>query len=534
MYDILTDQLIRIDTSHASRKLASLPQVLAESMRDRVESFPALRPHQRHAWHAFLAQLGAMAMHSAGVSEPPEDAGDWRRLIRALTPKFTEDEPWRLVVDDIAKPAFMQPPAHSADKCEDYKSRINTPDELDILVTSKNHDLKSSVAQRSATDDWLFALISLQTSDGYPGRNYYWISRMSGAHGCRPAFSITPSARPGAHVRRDISALLEWREALLDEYPMREDGKKLVWTMPWDGTKAEALLMSDLDPFYIEICRRIRLGVDHAGRLHACKATSEGMRIEAKAMKGVVGDPWTPIDRKEGKSLTLAPGGFTYERIVDYLSPGDWQIPPLCNPTTVERGDMMLVARGIARGEIVRGMVRRRSKTAGYHERIIPLKPKTVQVLGRSGTIKDLVEIARGRIEQIRIVQDILRHSVATFVARGDSRRKIHAQGAPSPNDLADVWVNKLDEIIDIHFFDDLQTEFESDDIEERNRIRKMWLKNGKGGVVDHAHNILCAAQDSLPCPAIQHYRASASALNLFDGRIHRELNFLFDSSEDD
>ncbi len=517
MYDILTDQLIRIDTSHASRSLASLPEVLAESMRDRVESFPALRPHQRHAWHAFLVQLGAMAMHSAGVSEPPEDADDWRRLIRALTPKFTEDEPWRLVVDDIAKPAFMQPPARSANKRDDYKSRINTPDELDMLVTSKNHDLKSSVAQRAAADDWLFALISLQTAEGFSGRGNYGISRMNGGLGSRPAFSITPSARPGAHVRRDISALLEWRETLLDEYPMREDGKKLVWTMPWDGTKAEALLLSDLDPLYIEICRRIRLSVNHAGRLHACKATSKGMRIEAKAMKGNVGDPWTPIDRKEGKSLNLGRVGFTYKKTVEYLSPGDWQIPPLCKPTSSERGDMTLVARGMARG---------RGKTEGYHERSIPLKEKTVGALGRPAREEDFGEIARSRVEDVARVQGILRHAVSVFAAGG----KTEGVGK-SIRDLADPWANKLDEIVDVEFFDALQDEFAEDHPDDRKRVRNDWQR----GIIESARRILRHAQDSLPCPMIQFYSARVRSDSVFEGRIRRRNGFpnLFEEDEE-
>ena len=44
-------------------------------MEDQVEAFPALRPHQRHAWHAFLVQLGVIAMHKAGLTEPLTDAG---------------------------------------------------------------------------------------------------------------------------------------------------------------------------------------------------------------------------------------------------------------------------------------------------------------------------------------------------------------------------------------------------------------------------------------------------------------------------
>ena len=73
-----------------------------------------------------------------------------------------------------AKPAFMQPPASSVDRLSDYKSTVITPDQLDMLVTSKNHDLKSAVALSGGPDDWLFALISLQTPGGILRRRELW------------------------------------------------------------------------------------------------------------------------------------------------------------------------------------------------------------------------------------------------------------------------------------------------------------------------------------------------------------------------
>ena len=237
MYNILTEPLIRMVKSGTSRVEASLPEVYASLMADQVETFPALRPHQRHAWHAFLVQLGAMAVHRAGLSEPPDEPEDWLRIIRGLTPDFPNDEPWQLVVDDITKPAFMQPPAGSKDREADFKNHVYTPDELDLLVTSKNHDLKSQVAAQASVDDWIFALITLQTMDGNPGRNP-GISRMNGAYGNRPAFSITPSVRAGAHIHRDISTLLEHRPWFLSEYPMIDGGESLLWVTPLGRDKS--------------------------------------------------------------------------------------------------------------------------------------------------------------------------------------------------------------------------------------------------------------------------------------------------------
>ena len=65
MGHLLSDPLIRYRQSSGTTREGSLPEVYAALMADDAEAFPALRPHQRHAWHAFLVQLGAMAVHRA-------------------------------------------------------------------------------------------------------------------------------------------------------------------------------------------------------------------------------------------------------------------------------------------------------------------------------------------------------------------------------------------------------------------------------------------------------------------------------------
>ena len=519
MHNFLTEPLIRMDTSNGSRVEASLAEVYAALMADEVEAFPALRPHQRHAWHAFLVQLGAMAMHEADVSEPPTDATEWAGLICGLTPAFPNDEPWQLVVDDITKPAFMQPPASSQDKLGEYRTRVETPDELDMLVTSKNHDVKSSVAITSGYDDLLLALISLQTSEGFSGAGNYGISRMNGGLGSRPAFSITPSIRTGKHVRRDVVVLLERRNDLLDSSPMKGGGADLLWTVPWDGAKVESLLLSDLDPLYIEVCRRVRLRVGDDGWLHAIRATSKAARVEAKALNGITGDPWTPVDRGSSKSLTLAAGGFTYKRVVDYLT--RWERPILCCPAAAEvrsSDAMQLVARGMVRGQ---------GKTEGYYERTIPIRRKLGSAMMRQGSqTDDLGRIANERIEDVGKVQRILSHAIQVFLARGETDKV-----SPEHRNLARPWLNRLDDIVDARFFERLQEEFEADDRDERRDVRNNWLmSDSKDGVVDRAREVLDDAVDSLPCPEIERYKARVAAEGLFEERIRgrRGLPALF------
>ena len=518
MFNILTDPLIRYKTDDSSIVEESLPEVYAALMEDEVASFPALRPHQRHAWHAFLVQLGAIALNTAGITEPPEDADEWRRIIHALTPNYPDDEPWHLVVDDITRTAFMQPPATSEDKIADYKSEVATPDELDMLVTSKNHDLKASVASSGDIDDWLFALISLQTSEGFLGAGNYGISRMNGGLGCRPAFSLTPSARPGKHAHRDIRALLNSRERLLDEHDpfLTEVGIDLLWLRQWDGTRPE-MITAGLDPFYIEICRRVRLMVSPGRDLFGVRATSKAARINSRALKGVTGDPWTPISSKEVKSLTLSQAGFRYRRTAEYLST-DWEQPVLFEPLDTEKGAMILVARGMVRGQ---------GKTEGYHERTVRLREKTVGAFGRPGGRDELGEISRERIEDIRLLHRILRHAISVFAAGGDT------EGVSDDHrDRANVWVNMHDDIVDSEFFNDLQNEFEVDGAEQRRLVRNNWRRE----LIDEARNILQQAEDALPCPAIQRYRARVRADSIFEGRIRSNNGFpgLYTSEEND
>ena len=193
----------------------------------------------------------------------------------------------------------------------------------------------------------------------------------------------------------------------------------------------------------------------------------------------------------------------------------------MLKPTETEVRDedsMTLVARGMVRGQ---------GKTEGYYERVIPIRKRLQTAMLRQGGTADIGQIATSRIEDIARVQRILSHAIQVFLARGDSD-----DVSPEHRNLARPWLNRLDEHIDMTFFEDLQDEFEVDDLGERERRRNEWLR----GVVDHARSILAAATDSLPCPAIHRYKARAGAEGLFEGRIRGNggLPFLFQKSDED
>ena len=72
---------------------------------------------------------------------------------------------------------------------------VETPDALDLLITSRNHDLKQAVARRADPEEWIFALVSLQTGEGFGGAANYGIARMNGGSSSRAMMALAPAPR---------------------------------------------------------------------------------------------------------------------------------------------------------------------------------------------------------------------------------------------------------------------------------------------------------------------------------------------------
>jgi CRISPR system Cascade subunit CasA len=106
-YSLLNEPLIRARLVAGGRLVHyTLPGLLVAMVGDEVRDFPALRPHQRHPWHAFLVQLAAMALHQAGQSQPFENEEEWKNALLALTPEHPDGCAWCLV-SPHDKAAFM-------------------------------------------------------------------------------------------------------------------------------------------------------------------------------------------------------------------------------------------------------------------------------------------------------------------------------------------------------------------------------------------------------------------------------------------
>ena len=516
MHNLLTDPLLRIRPIDGAIEALSLPEVYEALAEDRVGAFPALRPHQRHAWHAFLAQLGAIACHRAGRDKAPRSAEEWRALLRGLTPEFGDDEPWRLIVEDPAEPAFMQCPAPKG--LGDYRTRVATPDDLDLLVTSKNHDLKQTVAVAAAPEDWILALIGLQTMAGYFGAGNYSIARMNGGFSTRPCLGLAPAAGGlGAHLFHDMRAMLTRRSELLGgykDYFREENGYALLWLEPWDGSGSLDLRV--LDPYFIEICRRVRLR-EQGSSIIAFTARSKAPRIAAKAADGDVGDFWTPVNRKDGKALSLSPATLRYDRLFKLIfDEAAFKRPPAMMVDPTEQGRWRLVARGVAGGQ---------GKTEGYHERSdLAFKPQTMRALFRKEQRDELARVAEAQVEEIKEVIDALRFGIATAASGGKAADKL----TRADRIHADPYSRRLDAVADARFFTALEERFLAADEAKVAICRASFART----LIDAAGRLLDEAIAAVPCTSIHRHRARARGVSAFRGRLRRPKSVFSDQPE--
>ena len=119
----------------------------------------------------------------------------------------------------------MQAPVPGGD-ISGFKA-IETPDALDMLITSKNHDLKSGMMKNAAPEDWFFALLSLQTQKGIMGAGKYGVSRMNGGFGSRAGLGLELQGSFGFRFRRDVANILP----AASPYP-KQDGLALYGLCP--------------------------------------------------------------------------------------------------------------------------------------------------------------------------------------------------------------------------------------------------------------------------------------------------------------
>ena len=489
-------------TDSGERVATTLPELFVAMARDHVRDFPALRPHQRHPWHAFLVQLAAITLHSAECTEPFATAAEWRAALLALTPDDPDGAAWCLV-SPVNRPAFMQA-AEPSGSISSWKNCLVAADELDMLVTSKNHDLKAARMSSSSSEDWAFTLVSLQTQEGVLGSGNYGISRMNRGYGSKCGVGIHPNGNWGARWRRDLAAAMGGRSAAIDSFGfISKRGHALIWAIPWDGSSS--LSFESLDPWYIEICRCVRL-VHSPDGLMAFATTSKVPRIAAKELNGVTGDPWIPVDGSAAKALTIGGRGFDYKLAAELLLGSKFTKPiaQMWLPSDDTEG-VYLLAQGVARGQ---------GKTEGYHERRIPVS-RTVRKAFLTQSTDELAKLSEGRIAAIAEVRKMLWAALAVLFGNGakDESGK-DKDASDAAKERASLFAQPFEAQCDAPFFFELIDEIEASD---REAVRNQWMLT----LAARAEAVLQTAFAAGPRSGQLRYRAQAAALARLRSMMH-------------
>lgn len=512
--NVLSSPLLSLIPTEAGKQRVSLPELFVLAAADGIRDFPALRAHQAPAWHMFLVQLGVLASLEAGGTLP-QTASDWRDALRALTPGFEHDEPWCLMVEDWTLPAFLQPPVQTKRCIADYKRQIATPDELDILVTSKNHELKSQRMKHASGEEWLYALLCLQSMEGFLGAGNYGIARMNGGFASRPMMRMHASGLgPGGQWLRDVTVLLEsqdtWqRHAKGLGIGTQDSAARLLWTSAWDGK--ESLSLSHLHPLSVEVCRRVRLRQNEAGQMHVVAATSKVARVDASAARGVVADPWIPIDlgddKKGPKSFSPTSEGFGYRRMTRLMDPAQYRPALLQKASAQEKrssGPITMVAACLTRGQ---------GKTEGFYERRIAWGASASQLF-LSDELK-VVRRAQSFVEASGVaVGKVLRPALILLLdgsAQPDWANPTYAQWVRP-------WLSRMDKAIDQCFFRELDASFEANENDVAADTR--W----SGILAGLIRTLFEQARIATPINAERCYLAEGRAKNLLEKSLNKQF----------
>lgn len=490
-FNLLDEKLISVSLSDGSPADLSLTEILLSlSTSDDIVSFSALQPHQQQSWYCFLVQLAAMATARENGNKLPDTLPRWREVLLKLSDG--SEAAWCLVVPDLTQPAFMQTPVVK-ESLEDagYKPGIEGPEDLDILITSKNHDVKAVRMRNPKIQHWVFSLINLQTMEGNLGRGNYGIVRMNGGFGNRPFTGYSKSIGFASRVRRDIEILLYHRQSTDEIYS--NNGHSLLWIAAWDGGRNNGVPIQTCDPWFIEICRRIRF-IEIENCLVCFRANSESKRVEApEELFGVTGDPWTPIDSEKSKSLTLGDVGFSYELIQKILFKQGYSSPVSMNHNQDEKGGTNLICQGLVRGQ---------GKTGGLHKRIIPVPGKAAKALFQDTSLQEKLALQSAtRIAMAQeTAQKVLRPSVALLQSNASSKK------ADAPKTHS--WINLFNSAIDQRFFDSLWDSVAL----APDKARQQWAEI----LYTEAEKIYLEAERSVPIAQLRRYRTISAARALF------------------
>lgn len=502
MHDLLEDPLISVRRTDGEARV-SLPELLAELSAGRVEAYPCLRAHQQDAFHVMTVQLAASVLAREQCDAAPMDAAFWRRGLLNLADG--QRSAWHLIEEDPTKPAFLQSPCVSReDFMSSFKPKALTPDELDVVITAKNHDVKGSRASADSIELWLAALIVTQTTSGFLGRGNYGVIRMNGGFGSRTFVSTIKDPRPGPRFCEEAPIVAELRrDALGSSYGYSDHGSTLTWLKAWTR-KAPQHRISDLTPTFIEAARPIRL-VESGRGLVALGAVSDAQQV-AGPENGDCGDPWTVLnlsDRKKGLSaLTVSGNGLTPKLLTDILFEQGYQLTALQRPRT-GGGRTWLCASVLVRGQ---------GTTDGFHQVRIAIPERARSVLLNSGERDRFATLAKQLLADSATIEGRCLSTALIAMCEGGpddidyKKDPIVAWARKSAAALQPRWKAA--------YFPTLWDAVDR----PAELVRSDWVCQ----LVEHARAILAEAERTVPIPSSRRLRASVRARDVLEATLRK------------
>ncbi|MCV4783404.1 hypothetical protein OFM36_28605, partial [Escherichia coli] len=120
-----------------------------------------------------------------------------------------------------------------------------------------------------------------QTTSGFLGAGNYGIVRMNGGFASRPIVAWVRDLHPARRFADEVSALRSLRESTQAAYGFSARGTVLSWPTRWNREGHQHRL-HDLEPWFIEAARPVRLYRTPEGAVIALGATSKARQIGPK------------------------------------------------------------------------------------------------------------------------------------------------------------------------------------------------------------------------------------------------------------
>ncbi|MCB9967244.1 MAG: hypothetical protein H6852_06365 [Geminicoccaceae bacterium] len=249
----------------------------------------------------------------------------------------------------------------------------------------------------------------------------------------------------GAHWRRDVEVMLrrrDWFFERIEEFS-EDDGAALLWCLPWDGERS--LELRQLDPWFIEVCRRVRLYADCQGRITAKSVGSKSARIAAKDLRGNVSDPWIPINHE--KDFAAYNSQPSYQVVSEVLFDKKKWLRPLL----LEWHDGIDKLPMWARFDVT---VRGQGTTKGQHLREVPIDSQRRRAFLFDSVERDkIAQIAAGMVKDAGTLKSpILKTALLTLVKGGVTNVRLDDRTA----DWIEQWLTSADKRIEEIFFERL------------------------------------------------------------------------------